>query len=177
MITPRKVGLPLNKDVIRGLKAGEVVELYGTVYTARDAAHKKLVDTLKNGGRIPLKLKGAVLYYCGPTPALKGKLIGSCGPTTSGRMDEYTPLLLSRGIAAVIGKGRRSDKTKSAFKKYGAVYFIAVGGCGALYSRCIKKCRVVAYPELGTEAVRELVIEKFPVVVGITPGRRDITDK
>ncbi len=163
----KKVFLPLTNNIINELKAGDIVELYGTIYTARDVAHKRLVNTITNHQKLPLSLCGQTIYYCGPTPASKGKMIGSCGPTTSSRMDFYTPLLLKHGVKGLIGKGPRSKEVVEAIKKYNAVYFVAIGGAGALYSQYVKKCDVVAYPDLGPEAVYRLEILKFPVIVGI----------
>ena len=156
----KKLELPLTRSDLSGLKAGDEVLINGTLYTARDAAHKK---------GLPLDLKGQAIYYVGPTPAKKGKVIGSAGPTTSSRMDKYTPSLLKRGLVAMIGKGKRSPEVVSAIIKNRAVYFAAVGGAGAYLSKRIISSKVVAYPELGTEAVREIVVKDFPAVVAIDP--------
>ncbi len=149
------------------LKAGDRVYLSGCVYTARDAAHKRITQTLSGGGESPFPLKGAVIYYAGPTPAPQGMAAGSIGPTTSGRMDVYTPLMLENGLSAMIGKGGRSSTVREKMRATGAVYFCATGGAGALYSSCIKQLEVIAYPELGCESVKRLTVENFPLTVGI----------
>lgn len=148
------------------LRAGDKVELSGTVYTARDAAHKRLVQIIENNGTLPFELKGAAIYYAGPTAAKEGMVIGSCGPTTSGRMDVYTPVLLDRGLAAMIGKGERSSRVKDAMARNKAVYFCAIGGAGALACRCITECEVIAFDDLGCESIKRLRFEKFPLIVG-----------
>ena len=155
------------KRAAPGLKAGQRVLLSGTVYTARDAAHKKLVKLLADGGKLPFDPKGAVIYYAGPTQAPKGLPIGSCGPTTSARMDPFTPTMLDAGVAAMIGKGERSSEVVKAIERNGAVYLCALGGAGALACRCIKSCRVIAFEELGCESVKELRIEDFPLIVAV----------
>jgi len=141
--------------------------LSGTIYTARDQAHKRLAGVLGSGRRLPIELKGAVIYYCGPTRAQKGRIIGSCGPTTSSRMDPFTPLLLANGLKAMIGKGARSKEVKEAVKKHKAVYFVTYAGCGALLSGYVKKSEVVAYADLGPEAILKLEVKDFPVIVAI----------
>lgn len=156
---------PLSKKDISTLKAGDRVLLSGKVYTARDAAHKRLVELIKSGGEVPFDLEGQVIYYVGPTPPPPGRVIGSAGPTTSYRMDPYAPVLMEKGMRGMIGKGSRSEYVKEAMKKYGCVYFAAVGGAGALLSKRIKSARVIAYEDLGPEAIRELEVEDFPVVV------------
>jgi fumarate hydratase subunit beta len=156
------------------LRAGQRVLLSGTVYTARDAAHKKLTAILSAGGKLPFEPKDAVLYYAGPTQAPEGLPIGSCGPTTSARMDPFTPALLDAGVAAMIGKGERSKEVLEAIVRDRAVYFCALGGAGALACRCIKSCRVIAFPELGCESVKELTIEDFPLFVAADCGGWDI---
>lgn len=158
---------PLPKENLIKLKAGDLVFITGTVYSARDAAHKRIYDALIKGEEIPFVLKDNVIYYMGPAPAKKGQVIGSAGPTTSGRMDKYTPLLLDKGLAGMIGKGNRSKKVIDSMKKNKAVYFAATGGAGALLSKCIKKSKVIAYEDLGTEAVYELYVENFPAIVAI----------
>ncbi|MDD4980775.1 MAG: FumA C-terminus/TtdB family hydratase beta subunit [Candidatus Omnitrophica bacterium] len=159
----KKINTPLTREKIKELKRGEEVLLSGIIYTARDQAHKRLIQEKR-----PLPgLKDAVIYYCGPTPAVKGKVIGSCGPTTSSRMDEFTPALLKKGVSAMIGKGRRSGEVIQAIKKYGAVYFLTYAGCGALLSKYIKKSTVVAYKDLGPEAIYKLEVKDFPLIVGI----------
>ena len=147
------------------LKAGDRVLITGIIYTARDMAHKYLVDCHNNGEKPPFDLAGQILYYTGPTPAPPGKPIGSAGPTTSYRMDKYTPTLLELGLKGMIGKGPRGQEVKDAIRKHKAVYFAAIGGAGALISRAIRKAEVIAYPELGTEAVMRLEVEDFPAVV------------
>ncbi len=163
----KKITLPISKDDVEGLSAGDCVYLTGTLYTARDAAHKRLHDAVTKGEGVPFPLRDAVVYYLGPTPAREGQVIGSAGPTTSGRMDAYTPLLIEQGMNGMIGKGKRSKAVVDAMKRHKAVYFAAVGGAGALLSRCIKQSEVVAYGDLGTEAVRKLRVEDFPVIVAV----------
>ncbi len=160
-----KLTAPLSDADARRLRAGDVVLLSGTIYTGRDAAHKKLDDLLNEGKTLPIELKGAVIYYVGPTPPPPGYVIGSAGPTTSYRMDAFAPRLHSLGAKASIGKGIRSEEVKQALKDHGAVYFGATGGAGALLSTCIKEAKVVAFPEMGPEAVRELRIENLPLLV------------
>jgi fumarate hydratase subunit beta len=160
-----KLTTPLSDEDVTKLKAGDIVYLSGTIYTARDAAHKRIVDLIEKGEPLPFDLKGAVIYFVGPTPPKPGEVIGSAGPTTSYRMDSYSPILIEHGLKGMIGKGRRNEAVKEACKKYKAVYFGAVGGAGALLAQRIKAAKVIAWPELGPEAVRELVVEDFPVVV------------
>lgn len=156
---------PLFDDDIMKLKSGDVVFLSGMIYTARDAAHKRLVEALDAGESLPFDLKGAAIYYVGPSPAPPGKPIGAAGPTTSYRMDTYTPRLHGLGLKASIGKGKRNDAVKDALKEHKAVYFGATGGAGALLSQCIKEARVIAYDDLGPEAIRELAVVEFPLLV------------
>ena len=172
----RKISVPLDKKEIDNLKIGEEVLLSGTIYTARDQAHKRMAEAIKKGKRLPVDLKGQIIYYCGPTKTPKGKVIGSCGPTTSSRMDEFTPQLLKLGLKGMIGKGRRSKEVITAIKKYKAVYFLTYAGCGALLSRYVKKAKPVAYQELGPEAIYKLEVEDFPVIVGIDSEGRSIYD-
>ncbi len=167
MNTERKINVPLSDQTIDSLKAGDYVYLSGTIYTARDAAHKRMYESMKCGEELPIILKGNVLYYLGPSPAREGQVIGSAGPTTSSRMDKYTPDMLDMGLKGMVGKGKRSPEVIEAMKRNHAVYFAAVGGAGALLSKCIKKAEVVAYPDLGTEAIRKLEIEDLPVIVVI----------
>lgn len=155
------------REAAATLKTGDRVRLSGTVYTARDAAHKKIYSSIMNNTELPFSLKDAVVYYTGPTPAKNGLAVGSAGPTTSGRMDVYTPLLLDNGLCAMIGKGERSRQVIDSIIKNKAVYFCAVGGAGALYSECIKSCEVIAYPELGCESVKRLIVEKLPLIVAV----------
>ena len=162
-----KLTLPLTREKGRDLKAGDSCLLSGVIYTARDAAHKRLCEALDRGEALPLDLKDAVIYFVGPTPARPGQVIGSAGPTTSYRMDAYSPRLIALGQTGMIGKGKRNEAVAEAMKTYGAVYFGAIGGCGALLSRCIKKCDVIAYEDLGPEAIHRLEVEDFPVTVVI----------
>jgi fumarate hydratase subunit beta len=156
---------PLGDEAVAALRAGDRVLITGHVYTARDAAHARLMKSLQAGEPLPFELKGQVVYYVGPSPAKPGRVIGSAGPTTSGRMDPYTPALLERGLKAVIGKGSRSMAVREALKRYNAVYLAAVGGAAALITRCITANELVAYDDLGPEAIRRLTVERFPVVV------------
>ncbi|GGA19437.1 Fe-S-containing hydro-lyase [Psychrobacillus lasiicapitis] len=162
---PKKINLPLQETDLMALKAGDRVLLSGVVYTARDAAHKRMIEQKKEGIPFPIDLTNQVIYYVGPTPAKPGMVIGSAGPTTSGRMDLYTPRLLEAGLKGMIGKGYRSEEVKQAMIKHKAVYFGAVGGAAALIARSIKSSEVIAYEDLGTEAIRKLTIENFPVFV------------
>ncbi|MDR2202411.1 MAG: FumA C-terminus/TtdB family hydratase beta subunit [Clostridiales bacterium] len=157
--------LPLTKEELQSLNAGEIVSLSGACYTARDAAHKRICDALKNGGPLPFDLDGACIYYCGPAPARDGEIIGSCGPTTSARMDDYAPTLLECGVAVMIGKGRRSDAVTKATADAGAVYLAAVGGAGALIKNRVKACALHAYPDLGCEAVYKLDLQNLELLV------------
>ncbi|MFA5199874.1 MAG: FumA C-terminus/TtdB family hydratase beta subunit [Candidatus Omnitrophota bacterium] len=161
---------------IKNLKAGQEILFSGTVYTARDQAHKRLTRAIKEGKRLPFELKGSIIYYCGPTKTPKGKIIGSCGPTTSTRMDEFTPILLKSGLRAMIGKGNRGQEVKKAIKKYKAVYFVAYAGCGALISKYVKKADVIAYKDLGPEAIRKLEVKDLPLIVAIDAGGRSVYD-
>lgn len=162
-----KIETPLKEEVIEQLKAGDIVLISGYVYTARDAAHKRLVELINNNTPLPFDLKGQIIYYVGPTPSPPGKAIGSAGPTTSSRMDSYTPLLLSLGLKGMIGKGQRSEEVIEAIKKYRAVYFLATGGAGALLSRHIVSAEEIAFPELGTESIKKLLLKDFPAIVAI----------
>lgn len=164
-MTQIKITTPLNDEIVEKLRIGQRISINGVIYTGRDAAHKKLVDLLEQGKELPLDLKGQVIYYVGPSPTKPGQIIGSAGPTTSGRMDVYTPRLLALGLKGMIGKGKRLPEVINAIKQHKAVYFAAVGGAAAVISKCIKSCRVLAYPELGPEAIHELVVENFPVIV------------
>jgi len=161
----KKVTLPLTDETLKELKAGDNVLLNGVIYVGRDAAHKRMVEALDQGKPLPFDIKGQTIYYMGPSPAKPGQPIGSAGPTTSGRMDSYSPRLMAEGLKGMIGKGMRSQAVKDAIKKYKAVYFAAIGGAGALISKSIKKSEVIAYEELGAEAVRRLDVEDFPVTV------------
>ncbi len=152
---------PLTKDFVRKLRAGDSVLISGTIYTARDAAHKRMTEAAV----IPFDIDNAIIYYTGPTPEKPGGAIGSCGPTTSGRMDKYTPMLIEKGLTGMIGKGERDIEVVTAMKKNTAVYFGAIGGAGALLSRFVESCKVIAYDDLGTEAIRRLVVKNFPAIV------------
>lgn len=161
------IKVPMSKETARSLKAGDYVYLDGILYTARDAAHKRMHETLQNGQKLPFDIEGNIIYYMGPSPAREGRIIGSAGPTTASRMDKYTPELLDLGMGAMVGKGKRTKEVVEAMVRNGAVYFAAVGGAGALLSKCIVESEVIAYDDLGTEAIRRLRVEKFPVVVVI----------
>jgi fumarate hydratase subunit beta len=161
----RKIFLPLTKEIMKTLKLGEQVLLNGPVLTGRDAAHKRLADSLKSGRKIPILLKGETIYYTGPAPKRIGEVIGSCGPTTSSRMDPFTPLLLKHGLIGMIGKGERSKEVILAIKKYKAVYFITIGGAGAYLSEKVKSAEVIAYKDLGPEAIYRLTVQDFPAIV------------
>lgn len=163
----KEIYLPLTDEAIESLEAGDYVYLSGTVYTARDAAHKRMDEALNEGKNLPISIEGNTIYYMGPSPAREGRPIGSAGPTTASRMDKYAPRLLDLGLKGMIGKGRRSEAVKEAIVRNKAVYFAAVGGAGALLSKAIKSSKVVAYDDLGTEAIRELTVERFPVIVVI----------
>lgn len=158
---------PLTKEQVMDLQAGDYVYITGTIFTARDAAHLRMYETIKSGGELPFNLENNIIYYLGPTPEREGQVIGSAGPTTSSRMDKYTPLLLEHGLKGMIGKGKRNPSVIESMKKNEAVYFAAVGGAGALLSKKIKASKVIAYDDLGTEAIRELYVEEFPVIVVI----------
>ena len=161
----KEIRLPLTEETIARLRAGDHVTLTGVIYTARDAAHKRMIEALDRGEPLPIDIKGAVIYYVGPTPERPGRVIGAAGPTTSMRLNPYTPRLMAQGLKATIGKGGRNQEVREALKKYRGVYFLAVGGTGALLSKRIKKAEVVAYEDLGTEAIRRLEVERFPVIV------------
>lgn len=161
------INTPLTKEKIKDLKAGDFVFITGTVYTARDAAHKRMYESAINNEKLPIDMENNIIYYLGPSPAREGNVIGSAGPTTSSRMDKYTPLLLDMGLCGMIGKGKRSKEVIESMKKNGAVYFAAIGGAGALLSKKIKKSEVIAYDDLGTEAIRKLEVEELPVIVVI----------
>lgn len=164
-MTQIKLNTPLSEEAVEKLRIGQRVAINGVIYTGRDAAHKKLVELLDSGQELPVNLQGQIIYYVGPSPTKPGQVIGSAGPTTSGRMDAYTPRLLTLGLKGMIGKGKRSPEVINAMRQHKAVYFAAVGGAAAIISKCIKSCKVVAYPELGPEAIHELVVEDLPVIV------------
>lgn len=159
------IDLPATDDLLRSLKAGDIVSVSGTVYTARDAAHKRFAELARQNKPLPVDVSGAAIYYCGPTPALSGEVIGSCGPTTSSRMDGYTPLMLGMGLKVMIGKGKRADAVNLAIKQYGAVYLAAIGGAGALYKSCVTSCTCAAFEDLGCEAVYKLQVQNMQLIV------------
>ncbi len=165
------------KNMASSLRAGDTVYLSGTVYTSRDAAHKRIFELLKNGKDLPYDIDGAVIYYAGPTPTPDGLAIGSCGPTTSSRMDVYAPKMLDMGLAAMVGKGPRSKEVCDAIVRNGAVYFCAIGGAGALASKCITKCDVIAFEDLGCESVKKLEFRDFPLTVAIDCNGGNLFDK
>ncbi len=160
-----KIETPLTREKVKELKVGDSCLISGTIYTARDAAHKRLCELIDNNQPLPLDIKDSIIYFVGPTPAKPGQAIGSAGPTTSYRMDAYSPALIKLGQTGMIGKGKRGPEVIKAMKEHGAVYFGAIGGCGALLSKCIKKAEVIAYDDLGAEAIRRLEVEDFPVIV------------
>lgn len=165
----QKLYLPTDWAHIKELRQNTIVEISGTLFTARDQAHKRIAAAINSGeiDSLPFDLKTAAIYYCGPTPALPGRVIGSCGPTTSGRMDAYTPLLIEHGLRVMIGKGVRSPAVVDAIKNHGAVYLTAIGGAAALYQSCVTSCEMIAYPDLGCEAVYKLTVKDFPAVVSV----------
>ena len=160
-----KLNTPLTREAARDLKAGDSCLISGVIYTARDAAHKRLCELVAAGKELPFDIKDSIIYFVGPTPAKPGQAIGSAGPTTSYRMDAYSPMLIEQGLTGMIGKGKRGAEVVDTMKTHGAVYFGAIGGCGALLSKCIKKAEVVAYEDLGAEAIRRLEVEDFPAIV------------
>lgn len=161
----KHIETPITEEIAKTLQAGDYVYITGTIYTARDAAHKRMYEALLEGKKLPFDLNDTIIYYLGPTPAREGQVIGSAGPTTSSRMDKYAPLLMENGLRGMIGKGKRSPKVLEAMQTRGCVYFAAVGGAGALLSKCIKEAEVIAYEDLGTEAIRKLRVEELPVIV------------
>lgn len=163
----RHIKAPISKEDALSLKSGDYVYITGIIYTARDAAHKRMQEALNRGESLPIELKNNIIYYMGPSPAREGRPIGSAGPTTASRMDRYTPQLLDLGLGGMIGKGKRSPEVIEGIMRNGAVYFAAVGGAGALLSKCITKSEVIAYDDLGTEAIRRLTVENFPAIVVI----------
>ena len=160
-----KVRTSLSAEFVRSLRVGIEVEISGTIYTARDMAHKRLCELIDSGAELPFELEGAIIYFCGPTPARPGKVIGAAGPTTSSRMDAFSPKLIANGLKAMIGKGYRGDEVREALKKYGAVHLSTIGGAGALLSQYIVSAEVIAYEDLGAEAIRKLKVVDFPAVV------------
>lgn len=165
---------PLNAEEAKNLRAGDYVYITGTIYVARDAAHKRMKEALDEGNALPMELENTIIYYMGPSPAREGRPIGSAGPTTASRMDKYAPQLLDLGLKGMIGKGKRNQVVKDAVMRNGAVYFAAVGGAGALLSKCIVESEVIAYDDLGAEAVRKLKVEKFPAIVVIDSEGNDL---
>jgi fumarate hydratase subunit beta len=161
----KHIQAPLNREEIKNLKSGDYVYITGTIYTARDAAHKRMYEALQNGEDLPIEMKDNVIYYMGPSPAREGRPIGSAGPTTSSRMDKYAPKLLDMGLGAMIGKGKRNQAVLDAIVRNQSVYFAAIGGAGALLSKCITSSEVIAYDDLGAEAIRKMEVKDFPVVV------------
>jgi fumarate hydratase subunit beta len=162
---------------INTLKVGQELLFSGTIYTARDQAHKRLAEAIKKGSRLPFGLKNSIIYYCGPTQTPKNKVIGSCGPTTSSRMDEFAPLLLKNGLKGMIGKGNRSEEVRKAIKKYKGIYFVTYAGCGALLSKYVKSAKRVAYGDLGPEAIMKLEVKDFPLIVAIDVNGRSVYGK
>ena len=163
----KHITAPITKEIAKELHSGDYVYISGTIYTARDAAHKRMNETLGKGEKLPFDIENQLIYYMGPSPAREGRVIGSAGPTTASRMDKYAPTLLDLGLGGMIGKGKRSQAVKDAIVRNDAVYFAAVGGAGALLSKCIKKAEVIAYDDLGTEAIRRLEVENLPAIVVI----------
>ncbi len=169
-----EITTPLSNEAIGSLNAGDSVFITGTIYTARDAAHKRLVEMIERGEKPPFDFAGQIVYYAGPSPAKPGAVVGSIGPTTSGRMDAYSPFLIERGLRAMIGKGLRDEGVKRAIVTHGGVYFAAIGGAAALIAKSVKKVEVVAFEDLGTEAIRRLEVENFPAIVAIDARGNDV---
>jgi fumarate hydratase subunit beta len=161
----KKINLPITAEIAKDLKAGDYIYLTGEMYVARDAAHKRLMELMENGQNLPIELENATIYYMGPSPAREGRPIGSAGPTTASRMDKYAPTLLDLGLKAMIGKGKRTPEVLEAIKRNNAVYFAAIGGAGALLSKCIVESEIVCYEDLGAEAIRKIKVVDFPVIV------------
>ena len=170
----KRITTPLTEADVKALKAGDQVLISGVIYTGRDAAHRRLCEAVQSGKALPFDLKDAIIYYVGPTPAPPGKIFGSGGPTTSGRMDAYTPTMLALGLRGMIGKGYRSDAVKEAMKQYQGVYFGAVGGAGAIIGNAVQSCEIIAYEDLGPEAIRRLEVKDFPAVVVIDAKGNDL---
>lgn len=177
MSQSRTLQTPLSPEIISSLRAGEKVSLSGTVYTARDAAHKRLVALLEEGKALPFDIRGQTVYYAGPCPAAPNRVVGSIGPTTSGRMDTYAPRLMEEGLCVMIGKGNRNRAVISAIQKYNGVYLAAVGGVGALLAGCVMSCQTVVFEDLGTEAIRRLAVKDMPLWVAIDNQGRNIYDR
>lgn len=170
----KTLATPVRSEQVLGLRSGDLLQLSGVVYTARDAAHQRLVARLEAGQPLPFDLENQALFYVGPSPTPPGKAIGSCGPTTSSRMDDYTPLLLAQGLKIMIGKGPRSPAVVQAIQRYQAAYLVATGGAAALLAQCVKKAELLAYPELGPEAIYRLEVEKMPLIVAVDAEGRDL---
>ncbi len=173
----RKVTSPINPPDLEQLSAGDSLLLSGVIYTARDAAHKRLIETINAGEELPFDIKGQTIYYVGPSPSKPGAIIGSAGPTTSGRMDAFTPILLRQGLVAMIGKGRRNDSVVGSIKEYHAVYLAAIGGAAAAIAKSVKSVEIIAYEDLGTEAIRKLVVENMPLTVAIDSNGNDFYEQ
>ena len=173
----KQIQTPMTDEVVRDLKIGEKVSITGVIYSARDAAHKRLVELIERGEELPFELAGQIIYYVGPAPAKPGSAVGSAGPTSSYRMDAYAPTLIANGLKGMIGKGPRGENVKQAMKKHGAVYFAAVGGAGALISKSIVTAEVIAYEELGAEAIRKMEVKGFPAIVAIDMSGEDLYEK
>lgn len=174
---PIEITTPITREEVKKLKAGDRVLISGTVYTARDAAHKRLIENIADGAELPVDIKDIAIYYAGPAPAKPGQVIGSCGPTTSGRMDAYAPTLIKLGQTVMIGKGERSQEVINAMKAHGAVYLGAIGGAGALIAKSITSAEVVAYDDLGTEAIRKLTVKDFPAIVVIDADGNNLYER
>ncbi|MCD8205803.1 MAG: FumA C-terminus/TtdB family hydratase beta subunit [Clostridia bacterium] len=172
----KEIHLPLSKEDIRSIKAGDTVYISGTIYTARDCAHKRMTELLDAGKELPIVIEGAFIYYAGPCPAREGNASGSCGPTTSARMESFAPRLLDLGLSGMIGKGEMDEKTREAIKRNGGVYFAAIGGAGALYGKRVKSSELVAFPDLLSEGIYRLEVERFPAVAAIDFEGRSIYD-
>ena len=170
----RKITTPLTREITRSLHCGETIHLTGEIYTARDAAHKRLIESVNQGKPLPFQIENAMVYYVGPTPSRPGRAIGSAGPTTSGRMDVYTPALLNLGLKGMIGKGARSPEVIAAMVEHGAVYFGAIGGAGALLARTVKSSEIITYEDLGAEAIRKLTVEEMPLTIIIDSKGNDL---
>ena len=177
MSSEKIIQTPLTDEAIASLRTGETVYITGVIYTARDAAHKRMAEMLARGENPPFDYNGQIVYYAGPCPNRPGFVIGSIGPTTSGRMDAYTPALIEAGLKAMIGKGLRNQTVKDAIKAHGGIYFAAIGGAAALMSKCVKSVEMIAFEDLGAEAIRKLTVEKLPIVVAIDMTGRDIYEK
>ncbi len=177
MNNEKVITTPLSDEVIRGLKVGEMLYITGIVYTARDAAHKRMVEMLEKGEAMPFDFEGQIVYYAGPCPNRPEFVIGSIGPTTSGRMDSYSPTLISKGLKGMIGKGLRDKNVKDAMIKHNGIYFAAIGGAAALMSKCVKSVEIIAFEDLGTEAIRKLTVEMLPVIVAIDSKGNDIYER